>query len=230
MVLAEQNDLTEEILFRKIPWGTSATDFVSAMNKDNLGGRLQEANRLKTWELVDGKYNYLNEVENMGFKYSSSPKGASVASIPIKAIEASFLYTFDRDNVYKDENRSSLYKACYELDPVDSATTYSILVDKLTSIYGKGKKQTIADTSWSSSKGSFITKYEAMVWYGANDTGVRLYMECNVYDNPDLEKEYKCLRLEYGKTNSNELFKDITSAMSRVQTREMLSNDDVDGL
>ena len=135
LLLACTNSLAEgmekkEILFRGIPWGSSATDFLAQMQDAKLGGSIREYDYdLYSWERKEGKNvsDHLSSIEKAGWSYSSYPKDATVAGIPIDEIDAFFLYTFDDKAIYREENKCSLYKAYYELEPVDYVATYPIL-------------------------------------------------------------------------------------------------------
>ena len=112
-------DVEDEILFRGIPWGTSATEFVTLVQADNLGGSVYDDYTLYSWENGEKKNmdNSVASLKDAGYRYYSYPD-ATVAGIPIGRIDAYFTFTHDNTQIYRDESDSSLYYAEYSLAPV----------------------------------------------------------------------------------------------------------------
>ena len=214
----------KEILFRNIPWGSSITEYIAAIGNDKISGNASKIHTIYSWEIK--KDNDMDEselrIEDGGYYVSSYPKNFTVAGIPVGNIYAYFMFTYDDDAVYTEEEKVSLYKAEYDLEPIDIAETFPILSEKLTGLYGQGKK---AHGSQKYLNG-FTEYYETITWEGANNTGVRLYM---CYREEDGKKDYRSLSLTYGKTNSVNLFNNLIAAITREQKKEMLK-DNTDGL
>ena len=214
----------KEILFRGIPWGSSIPEYLSAIEKDKISGSTSKIRSIYSWEIKED--NDMDEsvlrIEDGGYYVSSYPKNFLVAGVPVSNIYAYFMFTHDADNVYSEVEKASLYKAEYDLEPMDIAETFPILSDKLTGLYGQGKKEHGSQKYLN----GFTEHYETITWEGKNNTGVRLYM---CYREEDGVKEYRSLSLSYGKTNSVDLFNDLIDAITREQKKEMLT-DNNDGL
>lgn len=215
----------KEITFRGIPWGSSIPDYLSAIAKDSLSGNPSKIYNIYSWENKEG--NDMDEsvsvIEDGGYYVNSYPKAMSVAGVPVERIYAYFMFTFDDNALFTDEEKVSLYKAEYDLAPVDIGETFDILTTKLTGLYGQGTK---AHGSQKYINTTYTDDYDTVTWYGPNDTGVRLFTH---YRAENGAKEYRSLSLIYGKTNSVDLFKELTEAMAREQKKEMLT-DNTDGL
>ena len=158
-------DVDKEIVFRGIPWGTSATEFLALIQKDNLGGNLYDNYPLYSWE--HGEKRNLDDpvcsLKDAGYKYYTFPD-ATVAGIPIYQIEAYFTYTYDEHYLYKAPEQSSLYLAEYSLKPVDIGMAYPVLKDKMTALYGAGKEDS-ATVNVTNLGGNDYTRYiETVTW------------------------------------------------------------------
>lgn len=215
----------KEILFRGIPWGSSTADYLSAIAKDNISGSTSNVTSVYSWEIKEGgdMDSSISRMEDAGFSVASYPKNMNVAGVPVGDIKAYFIFTYDDDAVYSSEDKASLYKAEYDLEPADIKDTYDILADKLTGLYGQGTK---AHGTQKYINVTYTENYDAVTWTGANNTGVRLFTH---YREDNGVKEYRSLSLIYGKTNSVDLFKNLTDALAREQKKEMLT-DNTDGL
>lgn len=222
-------DTQKEILFRGIPWGISLTDFVETMETSGFSGTVSSDNTINSWEWGAGRStDYTYSLKDAGYIFYSNDD-TTVAGIPVGTTRARFMYSFDSDHVYTEESKSELYYASYTFKPVDIASVLPILEEKLNRLYGEGEEadhQTNV-TNWSGN--DYIQHEETTTWYGANHTGVRLYVEYN-YDKVTKETSYKELRLEYGKTNSVDMLHALKDAQAREEVRKIQSNDSVDGL
>jgi len=219
--LAEEK---KEILFRGIPWGSSITEYIAAVGKDKISGSASSIRTIYSWEIKEKKDmdESVLRIEDGGYYVSSFPKNFSVAGVPVGNIYAYFMFSHDDDGIYTEEDKVSLYKAEYDLKPMDIAETFPILSEKLSGLYGQGKKEHGSQKYLN----GFTEHYETVTWKGKNNTGVRLFM---CYREEDGKKEYRSLSLVYGKTNSVDLFNDLIAAITREQKKEMLTNN-TDGL
>lgn len=215
----------KEILFRGIPWGSTIEDYITSIGSDKLSGSTSNIRNIYSWEIKEGKDmdESVQRIEDGGYQVSTYPKEFSVAGVPVENIYAYFMFTYDNDGVYTDDDKGSLYKAEYQLQPVDIGEAYSILTEKLTGLYGKGEK---AHGTQKYINTTYTDNYEAVTWEGANNTGVRLFVQ---YREEAGTKEYKKLSIVYGKTNSVDLFAKLSEAMAREQKKQMLT-DNNDGL
>ena len=223
-------DMESEVLFRSIPWGTSVTEFLSLVQADNLGGNVYNHYPLDSWENGEGKYmdDPVFTLEDAGYTYIAYPD-ASVAGIPIKQIEACFTFSYDNASIYRDEADSSLYFAEYSLEPVDIGMTFPILKEKMTSLYGEGHKESATVNVMNIGGNDYTCYFETVTWYGANNTGVRLFMEYHV-DKVDGTTENKHLKLTYGKTNSADLLAAEKEALAKEEMNKVLTDTSTDGL
>ncbi|MCI7028186.1 MAG: hypothetical protein MR914_09050 [Clostridiales bacterium] len=222
----------DEILFRGIPWGTSLSDFIETMEGSGLFGKVysSEGLRLSSWERKSDRNmdDFAYQLVKAGFSYSSNNE-ITIAGIPVSSIGACFLYSFDGERIYTEESKSMLYYASYQFNPVDIASVIPVLEGKLNRLYGKGEKAAGKTDVQYIGGNDYVRHMDTITWYGANHTGVRLYIEYN-YDKVTKETSYKKLRLEYGKTNSVDMLHALKDAQAREELRNIQSNDSVDGL
>lgn len=226
-------DIDNEILFRGMPWGTSVTEFSARIQTDMLksgNNTISDKYTLYSWENGTKKNmdDPLYSLKDAGYRCFTFPD-AQVAGIPINEIEAYFTFTYENSTIYRGEDESSLYYAEYDLKPVDIGMTFPILKEKMTSLYGSGHEES-ATVNVTNLGGNDYTRYlETVTWYGANNTGVRLFMQYHV-DKVDGTTEYKYLKLTYGKTNSVELLTDLKDALAKEEMNKVLTDTSTDGL
>lgn len=219
------------ILFRSIPWGTSATDFTNTLQGNGVSGSLSGWNYdISSWEFEpkDGEIKSVNRLEDAGFNYSCYSADISVAGYMVSQIEAGFMYTFDDDNLYKDEQKSSLFRAKYTFDVIDGEASYKVLASKLSSLYGTGEEGKNSTGYWSTG-GDYHVYTNWTVWYGAEDTGVVLWHVYETYDSNNTVKADN-VYLMYGKTNSLSLMTSLKAAMAREEMKDAMQSTDMNGL
>ena len=218
------------ILFRKIPWETSATDFLSAMNEQGLSGSVREAYSCESWEFKpdDGKIVCVDKLSDCGYKYSCSPQKLKVGGFAVDSIEACFLYGFDDDGVYASQEKSSLYRASYSFEVIEGRAAYEVLRTKMGLLYGEGQVGTDS-AGWWSTGGDYHTYCDWTVWYGEDNTGAVLY---HVYETYDADNTVKSdnVYLLYGRTYSLSMLSDYKAAKAREELEEAMQSDDTDGL
>lgn len=219
-----------EILFREVPWGTSATQFQSIMKKQKISGSIGEESYNYTWEFQpdDGEIKSISRLEDCGYYFSCYPKSLNVAGFNVGKIEASFLFSHDENDVYTEKEKSSLYKAKYVFDVAVAETAYTVLSQKLASLYGQGSTGSNS-TGWWSSGGDYHTFSEWTVWHGENNTGVVLCYIYETYDENNTLKDEE-LYLLYGKTNSAQIMDELKKAIAREEVEAALTSDDMSGL
>lgn len=149
---ADETMLTDEILFRGIPWGSN----IPTAHEVLVGIPMKKSSLLES--MVSWKSSNLLGTDNS--VESESRGSVKVAGYDAK-ITLTFLFSHDDDAVYTDDERAQLFSAHYLINPVSSKTVYADLYEKLSKIYGEGES---AD----------ITYGQETVWYGANDTGICL--------------------------------------------------------
>lgn len=223
-------DINAPILFRDIPWGTSATAFKKAMSKQKSKGSISDAYYCETWEYreANGTITPRDTMESAGFEYHDYSPNIQVASFKLSKIEASFLFSHDDAGVYTKEDKSSLYKATYTFDVKDGTAAYDILIAKLTELYGTGTNGTNS-TGWWSSDRDYHTNTDWTVWYGTENTGVVLWHEYETFDD-DGSVKADTVFLSYGKTDSIQLFSALKAAQAREEMKDVLNSGSFDGL
>ena len=107
--------------------------------------------------------------------------------------------------------------------------TFPILKEKMTSLYGEGHKESATVNVMNIGGNDYTCYFETVTWYGANNTGVRLFMEYHV-DKVDGTTEYKHLKLTYGKTNSADLLAAEKEALAKEEMNKVLTDTSTDGL
>lgn len=226
-----QEKLTDsEILFRGIPWGVSATQYVELMREQGINCSISDTWNCYSWEFTPsgGELEATNSMSDAGYTCNASSLDVKVGGYNIRSIEADFLYTYDADNVYTGEDKSSFYRAIYYFDVVDPASTFEILRGKLSSLYGEGVSEKTSTGYWSTG-GDFHEYSEWTVWYGHNDTGVVLWRNYQILDSDGSVKK-DSVRLQYGKTNSLIVMAELEAAQAREELEEAMNPSDVNGL
>lgn len=131
--------MADEILFRNIPWGTSATALSNLIKMEEV--EIYEDMPLEHARMLEYEHSFDYTDRNTGFKvcgytYTES-KRIKVAGYPVYMITGYCAYGRDGDTVLYDKNDSRMYAAQYVFNIVDYAAAYSDLQNKLTSLYGK---------------------------------------------------------------------------------------------
>lgn len=219
------------ILFRNIPWGTSATEFANSLQVQNISGSISSWNYdVSSWEFEakDGEIKPVDSLDDAGFNYSSYSPETSVAGFKVSEIEAGFMYTFDDNNLFKDEQKSSLISAKYTFDVIDGEASYTVLASKLSTLYGAGEEGKNSTGYWSTG-GDFHVYTNWTAWYGPDDTGVVLWRVYETYDSNNTVKADN-VYLMYGKTNSLKLMSALKSAMAREELKDAMQSTDMAGL
>lgn len=223
----ETEEAGSEIMFRGMPWGTSATDFITAMQSAGVSGSAS-ASRIYSWERLDlpgGTIQYASMKDDRGFEYSAYPDGFMVAGLPVSEIRAYFTYGFDDETVYTTPDQSGLYHAIYSFDGVaDRQATADMLYEKMCIVYGETPRMLATKQH-----NGFTGYVDYAVWEGENDTVVMLM---NAYylepDGTPYDFYIAHLDLCYGKSNSVELIDAVGEAVAREE-REAVT-DNLDGL
>lgn len=219
------NPTSGVITFRGIPWGTSASEALEILRSGGLSGSI-EASSCPSWEFKD----YQGKAVS---RYSlSSPSGRmlkvdnelTVGGYPATTTQLFFMQGFDDENVYDDDAKSTFYLGRYYLKPGNYRAAFDQLIEKLSLLYGNGVRGTY-DTHWRSSGGDYTSMSEWVVWYGSNDTAVRLEYR---YEITDAEKTVRDeqLTLNYGKSNSILLMQELEAAQTREETEAAASSFD----
>lgn len=222
-----------EILFRNIPWGSSSKSFIEALRDSGVnGGGVSESYNSGSFEFDISDYGGIYSIyrlEGSGYEYNNySVRDVSVGGFQVSTIGASFLYSHDDDSVDREMDDSTLYMASYTFKAIDGEATYSVLAEKLSSLYGKGVSKSASSGIWSTG-GNYHAYTQYTAWYGAKDTGVVL---CRVYTISDTTNTITSdkVTLTYGKTNSQMLFNELKAAMAREELKKATSNNDLSGL
>ena len=219
-----------EILFRGIPWGISATQYVEMLKEQGINSSTSNVWNCYSWEFTPtgGELKASNSMSDAGYTCSARDVDVKVGGFNISSIESDFLYTYDAHNVYTEEDKSSFYRAIYYFDVIDSASTFEVLKGKLSSLYGEGVSERTSTGYWSTG-GNFHEYSEWTVWYGQNDTGVVLWRNYQILDS-DGSVQKDSVRLQYGKTNSLIVMAELEAAQAREELEEAMNSSDVNGL
>lgn len=217
----------KEILFRGIPWGSSADDFSSALKKDGINGSVSNTDFYSwEWEIKSAEMENIDRLDDVAYKYVSK-NSILVAGYPVKKIDAYFHYTYDDNGVYDKQDASAFYKAQYSFDVVDGAASYEILKQKMISNYGACTEGS-SSNGWWSTAGNYHGYIDWSAWYGSNDTGVVLWRYYEITDDTGTMKSdsiYIC----YGKSDSLVTMAELKAALSREQLKTAAESDN-DGL
>ena len=219
------------IAFRGVSFGSTGDTFLTQMEKDGLTGSMKDTDP-GSWEVYfkDGELVSETKLKNGGFLYTVSniPDDFSVAGFKVSNLSATFLRAFDDENVYEEPEKATLMKASYSFQILDLDASYTVLRDKLTSLYGTGIEKN-GTTHWTSTGGNYSESVIYTTWYGSDNTGVFLVAHKEVYDEGNRPKQ-QSLTLCYGSSDSIELIGALRSAMVREELEKSSDMNDVDGL
>ena len=213
-----------EIKFRGFAWDIDAQSFEDTMREQGIHGSSKETT-LESWE-TETSFSYslpAARLKDGGYKYSATQTGINVGGYEVDTVDAFFLHTYDDDGVSDKKSDSNLYYAAYWFSSVlDKQAAYNDLVLKLSSLYGTPQKFN------ESKSGTERTEFcQIAYWYGANNTGVRLWYYYRT-DNKTNEVLFSNMILKYGRTDSIVMLKALEAAMAREELKSAQGN--VDGL
>ena len=206
--------IAEEITFRDIPWGSNINEFEDSFGFDvgGIEGFLPHWSSFRPVSSIDrSRY-------SVGYDVTIWPKSITfqVAGYDLDFIFAYFYYGVDNGSLDKSPDSSEFYMAEYIFDVEDVSGAYMDLRAKMTSLYGEGEDE----------NGNPSEDYYSTVWYGENDTAVRLLVKSN---SP---YEGFSIRLVYGKTNSDDYveYLEELARMEQIQEEQVNRLESTDGL
>jgi hypothetical protein len=210
------------ILFRGFPWLASETEMLANLKPlgytSHTRGEGSGYSEIGSWEIRLDENFYEEEpiLSNREIGYWVAMyfrDELKVAGFTVSNISMDFLYGHDAARVYRDSANSRMISATYRFSVADPEAAFEILQAKMTALYG-------APVLASAEGGSYSVRHA--IWYGAEDTAVRLDMRIAKRDsNPAY-----ALQLCYGRSNSLELIAALQSAI----TNEILAQGSMDGL
>ena len=219
---------TEEILFRKVPWGSTPADYSSLVGVSSLRGPSETSCYSWEWKGNDISSS-LHGLSDSGVYIYAYPDGFSVAGIPVESVYAYFLYNINNELPVREDTEAKLYKAYYSFEAIDMGAAYELLKGKMEALYGTAQKNENVTNVWNLSGNDYEQHDEWYVWYGANNTGVYLRTQYQI-DSVDKTTKYTKLDLVYGKTNSAEQISVLEASFAKEEMNQMLNNDSNDGL
>ena len=193
----------KEILFRGIEWEQSIPVVNAKLKEDSIS-------------MTDGSEcaplfceRFAPHSGNVHPKYNVGMDTLSTANITVAGHKVSMIlmyYYYDHENgaIKHDPEATNLYMATYVLKYNNLEESYGDLEMKLVQLYGVGKEE--------SDGRKYGTK--SHVWYGANDTAVRLSIDYGTASDP-------CFYLVYYKTDSTEHIK----ALDKIAQEEEYQKD-----
>lgn len=204
---------TQEIRFRNLPWGGSLEDVQQSM---------KEAGFLHTTHFVENpgsvKCWAANEKDSRGFAACGAklyqyvtPTEIRVAGYPVGNVTWSFHYDIDG----KVNQQTHLYMVSMELKSEDGFMAQADLTNKLISLYGAPVGQGVESSRYNSSQyGRYEGFQESTVWYGSNNTALRLVLDYKVLDKDQSIQDAK-INLIYGLSDSVQTLTALDSAVKR---------------
>lgn len=169
--------LADEILFRNIPWGSTATEakqIASDITWMSFGGAT--FGRLDTLRYEDYSVTDINS-DNNSVEYTAiTHDDLEVAGYKPEDIQMYFSLVPDDKKIIKDDEHTALYAGQYKFYPQNIESVSDDLLEKLTGLYGEPKKL--------QSEYEFLYKhYSIYEWDGDNDSSVFLLTAISE-DNP----------------------------------------------
>lgn len=206
----------DEILFRNIPWGCTAAEFLQEMNV-NL--RVIDECKLEYWS----KWNFSGWSSSQitdfdtGFhlyRWGVDDINLKVAGYDVLEIEAHFIYGETEDgHLDRRTDAGRFQKVSYTFEFEDVENAYKDLKEKLTKVYGE----------------STVENESSIIWTGDNNTQVRL-----VWSN-DPNNDYHFITIRYGKADMDEELAHVDELARKEQIETEQQNreensDNTDGL
>ena len=169
----------QEILFRNIPWGTSATelekqDFIGFSSFYDSSMPFQDSFTVEpTWRKLQGNSTDFNAgLAATCYTWNGQVK---VAGYETSNIHLYCAYSLEGNNLLKEKSNSRFFAADYVFDPLDYQYAYNTLAQKLTDLYGEGTNEHSIEKSWMAESGhsdDIEIEMNITTWNGANDTHV----------------------------------------------------------
>lgn len=210
------------ILFRGFPWLSSETEMLANLKSmgytSSTHGEGPGYSEIGSWE-INLKENFYTEeplLTNREIGYWTCvyfSDNAKVAGFDISYVSMNFLYGYDDKRVYRDRDHSRMISATYDFSVADPQMAFDVLLQKMSTLYGE-PVMAYADGS------SYAVSHA--IWYGADNTAVRLDMRIAKGDS---NSSYD-LQLCYGVSNSLELIADLQNAI----TMEIINQGSMEGL
>lgn len=222
-----EDETTEEITFRDVPWGSSYTEVNSLLSDLNLWNLVGELYRTYSVdEIILGDYEGLDfEINDINIIAYASNDEINVAGYTTDEICLFFSYVPVDGILTRSEEDSALYGARYRFEPNNLSEMTQDLTEKLSSLYGE-PDEIKTDSHW-----LYNVQYEYIYWYGANDTEVVLKSVDASGDETDLYDDE--IYISYVWTKGDELLQiasDTLSQNNKDAEAELYGNGSTDGL
>ena len=207
----EPSESEKEILFRDLPW------LEDVITIDNLLGDFgsykgdpEEAWFVYTWNNLDLRSDF-----TLGYDIGIvGDENTLVGGHIINFAHLYFLYDFDGSSINTDPNKTHFYIAEYDFFTKDVESTYDDLFSKLSDLYGE------ATVDISTHSGSYFKTEPAVsyrgetrtaIWYGANNTAVKIIAEINTPEEriSEVKEATEEIEMWYGKTNMDETIRQM---------------------
>ena len=194
----------QEILFRGIPWGTSASelekkDFFQYGSFSDSSMPFEDSfTEEARWRAM--AYIGTGTDHDAGFEATCYGK-IKVAGFETSSIHLYCAYSIENGELVKDKSKSRFYGADYVFNPLDYAFAYNTLVQKLTDLYGEGTEEKIRESTFLAEGGNLDTCEMEMAvtrWDGANDTHLIIVGQW-IVDEEKIEDKYSALTRDAGK-------------------------------
>lgn len=224
------NEYSEEIRLKNVPWGIGPDAVCALLNDDSF--IYIENQNMRTWENIDswtGDY-VVKPYGHYLFQFCSD----SVAGYPLSKVELFFMYDIDSGDVNRDSGKEKFYLAKYTFSILDIDNAYMDLRGKLASLYGDGEEAFKSNDRFSVTiigggvSGNYTIFEKSTVWYGANDTAVRLVSR--VSDSEELGAFDAGLWIFYGKIDSSVDLKALSDLLTAEAFREESESRDAENM
>lgn len=234
-VLLGSVSFAEEILFRDIPWGASLSDVESYIAEIGYYSAYDEM-CMSYWDEENmPPLAFVNStVYPTGWQgYCYSGGELSVAGYQVDGIQVLCHYGLSDSGILRSKEDSVYYMAAYVLLATDIESAYTDLYEKLTGLYGNGVENTEYSegfTYYEDKKIDYDVTEKEAVWYGDNNTSVRLEASYSSLGPEDYF--HNSLMIYYGKTDHDATLDEIDDAVERELILGEAENrtDDVSGL
>ena len=222
-----------EILFRQIPWMSSAIDVRTKLAKDGMIGSSHEIkgeDYIYAWLVSDDVC--IESKAGANIAIYDFPPAFTVAGYPLASVQIYCPYSYSSFEIDRTIEHTQFMLATMKFDVSDIELVYADLTNKLSSLYGT--PETIVDNNdyWSSTN---FTEYNTWnVWYGINNTGAYLYKTFRIEEGSTAIKNAE-LTLVYGRTDGKEYLDGFIQASENAkklqdQLLQQENANNVDGL
>lgn len=211
------NENVEEILFRDMPWMEDAISVNNLLGDFGLYKRdPEEAWFIYTWNDLKLHSDY-----TMGYDIGIIGDEKTVVGGHI--IDSSwlyFLYDFNGTSINTNPENTHFYIANYMFQTKDVESAYNDLYIKMTNLYGTATVNITTHNGsyfYTTPSVSYKGETRTAIWYGANNTAVKIIAEINTPEDrvAEVKEATESIEMWYGKTDMDDTIRQMEAFLEQ---------------